>query len=357
MMEAAFGAPEREVALTVLREGPISRADVGRWTGLASPTVTKLVRRLVERGIVLEGEPRASEFGRPWVPLTIDDSRASCVGVKLVPGGAHVVVTGLAGRVHDSFAFPLDTSSPASTVVALVDHLDGLGAGAVGIALPAAVTADGTLHVTRMLGWPRGANLERDLQRALQVPCVSAKDVDGLTIHAHWFGGLHGLDDGVLITLGQGVGVGVIVDGRLLLGHQGAAAILGRLWTPEGDIFGDVLSIDALVADATTLVGRRVSLDELPSLPEARPAVERLVRTLGWFARASAIAYAPRRILLTGELIGLLGQGPEAIVDAITTDWRDDLDVPEVVVEPLEFTDFAKGAAALAIRRLFTGGG
>ncbi len=213
--------------------------------------------------------------------------------------------------------------------------------------------SDGTLHATRMLGWPGGDNLEEALTRATGLPVSVANDVHGLTQHAQWFGPLKGFRDAVLITLGQGIGVGAVVDDELLIGDQGAASILGRLWSPEGELFGDLLSIEALEARAREAGVGDAQFPALLADPAAQEAVDFTVRTLGQLARAAAIAYAPRRILLTGEAIRIL-DGRMGLVEAeLGRDWRDDLDQPELVVEPLEVSAFAVGAAGLAVRSLF----
>ncbi|WP_353080657.1 ROK family transcriptional regulator [Tessaracoccus lapidicaptus] len=347
----------RSVALAVLRYGPISRAEVARMLGLSSGSLTRITKPLIEQGLLEQGPPSALDIGRPPVPLRIVDEAAQFLGVKIVPGHAWVVQTGLAGQVRHSEEISLDTDTLESTAQGLVEVIARFPTPAgVGVCLPASVEPDGVLHATRMLGWPGGVNLAGRISALTGLPCATANDIDGLTLYHHWFGAGRGLTDFVVVTFGLGVGCGAVVDDNLLLGCQGAAAILGRLWLPDGRIFGDVLSESAVAAAASEAVGRRLGFREALAEPRAAGAVDDAVRAMGHLAAAAAIAFAPARILLTGEGIDLLGGSLDAVREVMAEDWREDLNLPDLALQPLDFRDFARGAAVAAIRLRLTSG-
>lgn len=346
----------RSVALAVLRYGPISRADVARMLGLSSGSLTRITKPLIERGVLEQGPPSALDIGRPPLPLRIVDSSARFLGVKIVPGRAWVVGTGLAGEMRHSDEFELDTTTLQTTATGLADVVGRFpGLSAVGICLPASVEPDGVLHATRMLGWPGGGNLSRRLTELTGIQCATANDIDGLTLFQHWFGAGRGLTDFVVVTFGQGVGCSAVVDDRLLLGHQGAASILGRLWLPDGRIIGDVLSDTAVAEAGALLAGRPLTFQDTLTEPAARPAIDDAVRAVGHLVRAAAIAFAPERILVTGEGIGLLGGRLDVVRAVLATEWREDLTIPQLVLAPLDFRDYARGAAVAAIRLRLAG--
>lgn len=344
----------RSVALAVLRHGPISRADLARLLGLSSGSLTRITKPLIETGVLEQGAPSALEIGRPPVPLRIIDRSAKFLGIKIVPGRAWVVGTGLAGEMHHSEELDLDTATLESTAEGLAGVMRRFpGVSAVGVCLPASVEPHGVLHATRMLGWPGGGNLAQRLLTLTGVDCSTVNDIDGLTLFQHWFGAGRGLTQFAVVTFGLGVGCGAVVDDSLLLGRQGAAAILGRLWLPDGRVFGDVLSMAAVAEAAGTLTGRRLTFEEALAAEEARPAIEEATQAIGWLVRAAAIAFAPERILVTGEGIDLLGGSLDAVTRVLVSDWREDLEVPELVLQPLDFRDYARGAAVAAIRLRF----
>lgn len=352
MVPSSLDATTRSVALTVLRHGPISRAEVARQLELSSASLTRITRTLIEHRIIEQGEPMATSAGRPSVPLRIVDGTATFLGFKIVPGHCYVVATGLNAAVRERSEHDLDTSSFEATTRGIAELVSAhAGVVGVGVCLPAAVEANGTLHATRMLGWPGGANLERRVTDLTGLPCSSANDIDGLALHLQWFGPGRGCANFVAVTFGLGVGVGAIVDDRVLLGAQGAASILGRLWLPDGRLFSDVLSIATVERRASELVGHEVAFAEALSCPQVTPVVDDTRRALGSLARAAAIAYAPERIVLTGEGIELLGGSTDMVAEEVARDWRDDLRVPELAIRPIDFHDYARGAVALAIQR------
>ena len=348
-------ATTRSVALAVLRHGPISRADVARLLGLSSGSLTRITKPLIESGVIKQGPPSVLEIGRPPLPLRVVDESASFLGVKIVPGHAWVVRTGLAGEVHHASELDLDTTTLESTAQGLAEMVrDAQGLAAVGVCLPASVEPDGVLHATRMLRWPGGGNLSRRLRELTGVDCAAANDIDGLTLYQHWFGAGRGLTHFAVVTFGLGVGCGAVVDDQLLLGRQGAAGILGRLWLPDGRILGDVLSFDAVAQAASDLVGRPLTFDEALTTAAAKPAVADAQRAMGWLVRGAAIAFAPESILITGEGIQFLQGSLDVVREVLTHDWREDLRFPELVLAPLDFHDYARGAAVAAIRQRFT---
>lgn len=345
----------RSVALAVLRYGPISRAEVARMLGLSSGSLTRITRPLIEQGLFEQGPPSALDIGRPPLPLRIVDEVAQFLGVKIVPGHAWVVGTGLAGQLNHSEEIDLDTTTLESTATQLAEVVARFpGIAGVGVCLPASVEPDGVLHATRMLGWPGGGNLARRLTSLTGIPCATTNDIDGLTLYQHWFGAGRGLTDFACVTFGLGVGCGAVVDDNLLLGRQGAAAILGRLWLPDGRIFGDVLSETAVAAASSALAGRKLSFREALGVAAARPAIDDAVVAMGYLVRATAITFAPERILVTGEGIDLLGGSLDVVREVVADEWREDLSLPDLVLEPLDFRDFARGAAVAAIRLRLT---
>ncbi len=351
-----FDPSTRNVALMVLRHGPISRADIARRLGMSSGSLTRITKPLLEEGVVEQGEPAHAQVGRPSLPLRMVDGAARFLGVKIVPGAAYLVSCGLAVRPYDRWQIELDTSTPEKAAVGLARQVERAGpVGAVGIVLPAAVDVWGGLYATRMLGWQSGSNVSHQLELLTGVRTATANDSDGLTLYHHWFGAGRGTEHFCLLTFGAGIGVGAVVDDQLLFGHQGAASVLGRLWTRDGRLFGDVLSQPAIARAASAVTGRNLDFWEALRDEDAQPVLDDARRCLGELARAAAVAYAPSRILVTGEGIPLLGDDLRVVREELERDWREDLAVPELVVEPLDFFDFARGAAAHAIRLTLDG--
>ncbi len=77
------------VFTTILTKGPLSRAEVSRFTGLSQATVTKAVKPLIDHGYVVEEAEQGVGVGRPAIPLSINASRHYVVGIKVARREAH----------------------------------------------------------------------------------------------------------------------------------------------------------------------------------------------------------------------------------------------------------------------------
>jgi glucokinase len=140
----------------------------------------------------------------------------------------------LAFRAADAVA-----SNIAEQVAALLDAAQGAGLGsprAIGIAVPGPLNVfTGTVmaapHVASWRSYPLRTRLEKMLGRSV----VIENDANAWALGEFWQGSARGMHDVVLLTLGTGVGGGLIVGGRLVRGHSGMAAELGHVTVePDG---------------------------------------------------------------------------------------------------------------------------
>ena len=98
----------------------------------------------------------------------------------------------------------------------------------VGIGVPGPVDAKGTVHKCVNLGW--GVfNLNEELTKLLGIPTRSGNDANVAALGEMWKGGGQGYNSIVMVTLGTGVGGGIIVDGEILTGAKGAAGEIGHI--------------------------------------------------------------------------------------------------------------------------------
>ncbi|MFC2687551.1 MAG: ROK family protein, partial [Arachnia propionica] len=203
----------RLVVQTVLRHGPIARVGVAQRTGLSSGSMTRLTTPLVAAGILKEQRPvPVKQLGRPALPLVVVDDAARFVGVKVIPGELHAVVTGLAGHVRATAVRPADTStleSTAEAVARIVEEFSAHEPSAVGVALAAAVDPLGEVRASPLLGWENG-NLAALVTETCGLPCKAANDVDALTLAEHWVGQGRRTPNFAVITVGAGVGAGAV---------------------------------------------------------------------------------------------------------------------------------------------------
>ena len=246
----------RNLVLNVLRTGAASRADVVRTTGLSPTTVSAIVSELVESGLINEVGEGKSSGGRPPLLLRIDDERNYIVGLKVTRFDISIAVTDLRAEVLHSELVELDGlgaaelsghpfgSSGATEVdpalvldqlcLATADAVRKAGVGldqvvGIGIGLAGLVEAGtGICRYSPAFGW-RNVAVAGPLAQRLGRPVLVDNDVNTLTVAEQWFGRGHGVDDFVVVTVGVGVGAGIVIDGKLCRGSRGAAGEIGHL--------------------------------------------------------------------------------------------------------------------------------
>lgn len=219
----------------LFREGPASRADLARTTGLTRVTVSDLVGELVTDGLVEElGAPAESRVGKPPTLVGLAADSAHIVGIDL---SAEDKMTGavlnLLGEVQARHEVEIDGAKGADAV-ALVHRLAAeliaktdrpvLG---VGVGSPGVVDAAGTVIDAPNLAWT-DTPLAASLAEALGLPVFVANDANTAVLGEHTFGET---GDGGLMVLrvGVGVGAGLVLEGALLHGHLGAAGEIGHV--------------------------------------------------------------------------------------------------------------------------------
>lgn len=224
--------------------GALTRTDITDLTGLSKPTVSAVLRRLMARSIVEEGDK--VRRGRGPAPHTyrVNPSAARVVAIRIDNHGSEAVLAGLTGEVTARHAVAIPNrraSRPRDEVRRLVDAVapDGLVAGRVRrivVATPGVISpATGTLrHAQQLHGWEQAGLFDR-LGRDLGVPVTPGNDVNFAAVAEGMHGAASGCTDFALLWLDAGTGVGLVHDGRPRVGAHGGAGEIGYLPVPGLD--------------------------------------------------------------------------------------------------------------------------
>ncbi|MEL4504440.1 ROK family transcriptional regulator [Luteococcus sp. H138] len=336
----------RRVALAVLRLGPVSRTELGRVLGLSAPSLTRLTKPLVKEGLLLEGAPVAPlTTGRPAVPLDVDASRAHFLGVKFVRGEMYAVLTDLKGAVLVSEVFAGDYREPAAAVLAVAALMDWCGQrqpDGIGVCLGASVDETGMVSEAEYMGWPQ-LPLGTMIRERTGLPCVVENDVTAFTLAEHWFGFGRGVRDFLVVTLGAGVGAGLVCEDELVRGHRGRAGLIGGLRLDDGRRLQDVVETGAIVARLQDEALEQVLLD--------------VAQAMGQLVGQLCAVTAPERVLVSGEgAQELTGRQAKVLTQALFDGVAryTDLGREQVKIDALNFAEWARGAATMAIRAHMT---
>ena len=358
--------------LALISAGPMSRGDLAERLGLSAATTTRTVRPLIEAGLIEEQPPvEVAGPGRPTRLLAVVPSSATVAGIKLTDDRLYAVLTDPLGEVLISDSRPL-TDTDAGSVTALIASVvaqlaerSGRRPDAIGISLGAAVVGRRTVVVASFLGW-RDVPLAAMVSEATGLPCVAANDVRAFAYAEAWFGAGRGKDPFAMVTLGAGIGCGVVVAGEVVSGAQGAAGSVGHLPVdPSGPsceighpgCARALASTPGILRAAAEHLGCEVeelSLDLLLS-PDMRrnngvdDVLRRAVLAIGRVV-GTLIAYVdPELVVVSGEGVAVVEAYRETFEKEVggLRHWAA-APVP-VLLRPFEFDEWARGAAALAL--------
>ena len=361
-----------QVFAVVLRHGPISRVEVTARTGLSPAAVTKAVRPLVDAGYLVERpDDRApARLGRPAMPLHVVAERAYFLGVKLTADEVIAVRTDLCGVTREAVHRPLTSTAVADVVDVVADVCRGLAVGhdvaCLGVSLSGDVLRDtGMVRFSPFLNW-RNVPLADLVTSATGLPTLIENDVRALTVAEHWFGAGVGVSSFALVTAGTGIGCGLVVNDVLLpageLGHV-AIDVDGPECYCGGRGCVEALAADRVVlAGCSAVVGRPLTMPEAIELgrsgdPAVHAVFERAGRALGLALAAVANLVGPERIVLTGEAVGGYDLYADQIRQALAAQAFGAAAACELVVRPLPFDEWARGAAVVGIQDLITRSG
>ncbi|MFC0622551.1 ROK family protein [Kribbella deserti] len=355
-------------------ESLLSRTELAKRTGLSLPTVSEITAELIETGVIEERATGLSGGGRRPILLALRPDAGAVVGIKLTETQVIAVLTDLNARILGRITLPLPrTSVPrviqtvAKAVRALAadspSRLYGVGVGLAGVIDRAAgVVRHGTYS-----DW-HDVDLAGLLQRELGQPVVVDNDVNTLVASEQWFGAGRGVSDVAVVSIGRGIGLGMVLDGRLYRGAGGGAGEFGHTKVvangplcPCGGrgCLETLIGEPALTARAATILGREADLDEVAAL--ARQGDRRLATIFSDLGGTLGVAVGNLINLLNPKLIVLAGEGTR-VGDLFKTEFDSSLRATvfdglqrdlEIVIGAWDDEAWAQGAAGLFLGELF----
>ena len=219
--------------------GPTSRASLARLLSVSPALVTQVTKQLIADGLLVELDHSPSQGGRPARLLGLVADAGRVIGVKVVADHITVVEVGIDGTVVRSATEPFDAAS-ATAIPTLATLLRVFIAGGsdrpllgVGVGVPGDVDDQSLGNVdSTQLGWSH-VPLGDVLRRELSLPVLVENNVNALAMAELLHGQARGHDNVLVVTIGTGIGAGIIADGAVLRGHGGGAGEIGHLPTQE----------------------------------------------------------------------------------------------------------------------------
>jgi predicted NBD/HSP70 family sugar kinase len=359
---------ERTVLEAIRSGAPISRAEISRRAGVSKPTVSLALQSLLDAGLVREAD---GDPGRPSYGAVFFEPVAEAALVLGIDVGARFV-RGAICDLHGQIRARQDVERADADADAALTQIAGLHAALVDAAglpgelidgvvvgIPAVVhAATGRLeladNVPGLAGRAFGAELEARLGRPVQLE----NDINLAALGEQWRGVAHGVDDFAFLSIGTGLGAGLVLRGELHRGRHGAAGEVDYVAAGGGrDIDPCAAAISAFAAQLAG--GADTALEppfDVPAVFAAARGGDPVGRAVvAEEARRIALHIAPIAAVADVGLV-VLGGGVSASGDLLLAPVRELLAAwlpypPRVEISSLGEAAVLTGALSVGVRR------
>jgi predicted NBD/HSP70 family sugar kinase len=220
----------------IRKHQPLSRADLSRRSGLQRSTVSAITEQLIAQRWVTEGALGNAPRGRKPTFLHLNGQRAGIIGVNIRPLHTTIALAGLDMEFLSQESIPTgaepnrfinELSRRIAEIIKAHPEMDFEG---IGIAVPGRVDLTSQkLVFAPNLGWA-GIDLKTPLEKATGLP-VDLENAANVCALAELWSGRHGegIRHLVALTVSEGIGVGMILNGQLFQGPTGLAGEFGHI--------------------------------------------------------------------------------------------------------------------------------
>jgi len=228
------------VLKTIIDHESISRADIARLTKLTRATVSDMVNRLIDEGLVIEVGYGESIGGKAPILLSLDADSRYLIGLNLAQDKFIGAVVNLRGEIKKTVEFPVDRSDgehALQLVYRILDRLTekewhplvGIGIGTPGIVN----TREGVVITAVNLDW-QDLPIAPMLESRYNLPVTVLNDSQATAIGEFVYGrSIPAESNLVVVTVKHGIGAGILIHGRLFQGDGGGAGEIGHVVVQE----------------------------------------------------------------------------------------------------------------------------
>jgi predicted NBD/HSP70 family sugar kinase len=316
---------ERTVLETIRAGSPISRAEISRRSGISKPTVSLALESLLQADLVREATERPDGPGYGAVYFEPVAEAAVVLGLDLGARFVRGAVCDLAGEVRARQDVELTVAEVAGAVEAIErlrsslletsgldrNRIDGAVVGVPGVV----EQGTGLLRLAENVAGLEGRAFASELQSALDLPVRLENDVNLAALGEQWRGVARGVDDFVFLSIGTGVGAGVVLGGELHRGRHGAAGEIDFALIAFDGVDPAAPQVSELAAE---LVGR--AEDPRIIFGAAREGDEGARKVVAEVARRIALHIAPFAAVADIELVvlgGGIGANGDLLLDPV----------------------------------------
>lgn len=369
----------RDILLhTIHLHQPVSRADLARLTGLQPSTVSVIISQLIDEGWVLPGTLGRLPRGRRPTFVTLNDRHVT-LAIDLRPEHANLAVVDINGKILSRDSVQLAAQNGSKTdlrkaiqnVARTVKSLRAAAADRQFQGVGVSVSGRVDQKTRRLIFSPNVAwaqiDLHAELEKALDTHIEMENAANACVFSERWFGNFRDVSNMIVVSVSEGIGTGLMIDGRVVRGSHDMAGEFGHMSIEESGPVCGCGNTGCWETFASNRAGLRYYREQVPEsrlssfqelLDLAQSGDVRALRSIdkmtAYLARGLSIlvaGLAPEAIIIVGDCTALWSRiSPLLESRLIAKSFTSRM--PRVVAATDGDAARLRGAAALALRKV-----
>ena len=370
----------RQIVLNYVRaRSPISRAAIARETSLQRSTVSAIVDDLHASGLVEEIGTGDSTGGRKPTLLKLRSGTPVAIGVDVTPRVTTIVLADLTGHIleQDSFPTSSDIGYMNSQILSKVSKFADANPDSnleVGISIPGiADQSSGQILYIPYFKWANW-DIGEQIKERTGLEVTIDNDANAVALAELWMGSeqIRKTRNFITVLVAEGIGTGIIIDGQVYRGENGAAGEFGHMFIAEaGPVNCSCGRRDCWEAHASekAIVSRYGSNNG--GGPASGPSIEHLIglarngeqkaigvlrdsaKYIGLGISNLVIGFSPQAVVLSGSIVNAWEIIKDEIVEISKRSIRKELSTPEIIPSTLGDNPTILGSVSLVLARKF----
>lgn len=223
----------------IRQSGPISRAEIAKVTGITPPTVSSIVKELMDEKLVVESILGESQGGRKPTMLLLNRNDHYVIGVDAGSDSIKACVSDLVGTILVRSELPLQAHTTIDSFLAVLIQaiqlvikemgVEGSKVFGIGIAMHGVVDVAAGISLYSANSGLRNVHIKEVLENTFDLQVIVENNSRAMALGEYWFGDYGLLKSFAVVNIGRGVGSGIIEEGKLRYGAQEIAGEIGHM--------------------------------------------------------------------------------------------------------------------------------
>ncbi|MEH7304451.1 ROK family transcriptional regulator [Neobacillus drentensis] len=222
----------------IVSNSPISRARLSEITGLNKSTVSSQVNTLIEKKLIFEIGQGQSSGGRKPVMLVFNKNAGYSISIDIGVDSINGILTDLKGNIVVDQYHRLEKPSLDNNKDILFSMIKELssqipespyGLIGIGVCVPGLVSTEQKVIFTPNIDWNYQLDLKADIEKEFQVPVFIENEANAGAYGEKVFGAAKNYENLIYVSVGTGIGIGIVINHDIYRGVNGFAGEMGHL--------------------------------------------------------------------------------------------------------------------------------